>query len=83
MVPEKIKLNENFGEIEKAKKIIVESDEPAEEIPKPNPKPTPKKQQTKKKKVSAEKNESGEKKGTRKRCPNGTKRDKDGECVKK
>ena len=67
----------------KVKKIIVESDEPiVVENDKPivveNDKPIvvekPKKQ-TKKKK------DSNEKKGTRKRCPNGTKRDKDGECV--
>ena len=87
---EKKKCTEDkLGEVEKivkpakVKKIIVESDEPiVVENDKPivveNDKPIvvekPKKQ-TKKKK------DSNEKKGTRKRCPNGTKRDKDGECV--
>jgi hypothetical protein len=67
----------------KVKKIVVESDEPIvvendEPIVVENDEPIvvekPKKQ-TKRKK------DSNEKKGTRKRCPNGTKRDKDGECV--
>jgi hypothetical protein len=65
--------DDTIGELEKiekpkkVKKIVVESDE-SDIVEKP-------KQLTKKKK------DSGEKKGTRKRCPNGTKRDKDGECV--
>ena len=66
--------DDTIGEFEKiekpkkVKKIVVESDESDIVVEKP-------KQLTKKKK------DSGEKKGTRKRCPNGTKRDKDGECV--
>jgi hypothetical protein len=66
--------DDTIGELEKiekpkkVKKIVVESDESDIVVEKP-------KQLTKKKK------DSGEKKGTRKRCPNGTKRDKDGECV--
>jgi hypothetical protein len=68
--------DDTLGEIEKVdeivtpkkiKKIVIDGDEP---VIVENPK-----QQTKKKK------ESGEKKGTRKRCPNGTYQDKDGECV--
>ena len=41
------------------------------------------KQKTKKIKENKEKKVSNEKKGTRKRCPNGQIRNKDGECVKK
>ena len=67
---EKVDEIEKVGKIEppkKIKKIVIDGDEP---VIVENPK-----QQTKKKK------ESGEKKGTRKRCPTGTHQDKDGECV--
>ena len=65
--------DEKLSEIEPPKKFVVESDEQSLSIESPTePKQT---KQTKKKK------ESGEKQGTRKRCPNGTKRNKDGDCV--
>jgi hypothetical protein len=56
--------------VTKAKKLIVEGDEPPVEAEKP-------KKQTKKQKTSPEN------KGTRKRCPNGMKRNEQGECVDK
>ncbi len=59
------------------KQVIVETEEEEEIVIE---KPKKSKAQTKKKKESSEKKESGEKKGTRKRCPKGTKRNKDGEC---
>ena len=55
-------------------KIVVESDDD-------EPIAKPKKQQTKKKKVSSGEKISSEKKGTRKRCPKGTKKNEDGDCV--
>ena len=63
--------DDKMGELEKPKKntIVVENEEEKEELVIEKPKKT---NQTKKKKDSD---------GTRKRCPNGTKRNKDGDCV--
>ena len=71
--------DDKFDEIETPKKktkMVIDNDDESSDIEKPKPEISNKKENKSKKKK-----ESGEKKGTRKRCPKGSKQNKDGDCV--